>query len=438
MKRGHAAAPAGRAASLWDPSPAWRATQEQAARSDAAPLEGPVRATMEQRFDVDFGAVRVHADDAAAASARSVGAAAYTVGYDIVFGAGRYQPKSGAGQQLLAHELAHVVQQSRGGSAPPDAEARADRAAAQATSGERVSAHQLGGAPIALQAKPDDSASPSGAEFSFPMKTLAGFALNNAVLTPAHVAEIEKLAWGISMHLGIRNDGRAVISVAGHTDRAGDEKLNDSLGQQRADAARDALIEALKMQGIGQDKYGEIATTSMGETSPAVPTPDGVKNPSNRRVEISINVGSQPAKPPAKPAFDPFAPIGPGPIPDTPIGPQRPEADTKTWREMEENQKKIEDFDRKHPPANKSLSEAVIDKVMEELVDPLIRKLPVSKDLQDKARDAVRKGLEKGSEAACDSAVDATGASGKEAEGLKAACKAALKTKTGKPSETRP
>jgi len=55
--------------------------------------------------------VRVHADDRAAVAARSLGALAYTVGPDIVFGAGRYAPGTADGQRLVAHELAHVVQQ---------------------------------------------------------------------------------------------------------------------------------------------------------------------------------------------------------------------------------------------------------------------------------------------------------------------------------------
>jgi len=430
VKRGRVTPPAGRAGPMPDPSPVWRATQEQAAKSRATPLEGSVRAAMEQRFGVEFGAVRVHADDAAAACARSVGAAAYTVGHDIVFGAGRYQPQSGAGQQLLAHELAHVVQQSRGGGASADAEARADRAAEQATRGDRVSTHELGGAPVALQAKPDDS-TPVETGLSFPPKTLSGFALNSAALPPGHVADIDKLVWSISMHLGMRTNGRATISVVGHTDRSGDEKLNQALGQKRADTARQALVHALKKQGIGEDKYGEIASSSMGESSPAVPTADGVQNEKNRRVEISVSIGSQPAVPQSLPAFDPFAPIAPSGIPDTPIGPRRDPAETETWKRMQENQKKIEDFDRKHPPVRKSLSDVVIDKVMDEVVDPLIKKLPVSKEMKDLARAGVRKGLEKGSEAACDAAVDGAGANGKEAEGLKAACKAALKTKPG-------
>ena len=75
------------------------------------PLDAPTRAFMQPRFGYDFGEVRVHADARAAESARAVDALAYTVGRDIVFGAGRYEPSSPEGRRLLAHELTHVVQQ---------------------------------------------------------------------------------------------------------------------------------------------------------------------------------------------------------------------------------------------------------------------------------------------------------------------------------------
>jgi hypothetical protein len=55
--------------------------------------------------------VRVHTDDGAAALARSVSARAFTVGSDIFFGPGEYQPATPAGRELLSHELVHVVQQ---------------------------------------------------------------------------------------------------------------------------------------------------------------------------------------------------------------------------------------------------------------------------------------------------------------------------------------
>lgn len=84
-------------------------------RESGRPLEAETRDFMESRFGYDFSAVRVHADSRAAESAQAVRARAYTVGGDIVFGAGQYSTATEGGQRLLAHELAHVVQQ--GGSA---------------------------------------------------------------------------------------------------------------------------------------------------------------------------------------------------------------------------------------------------------------------------------------------------------------------------------
>lgn len=79
-----------------------------------APLEPEVRADMESRFGQDFGDVRVHTDDRAHQSAKSVNAHAYTVGSDIVFQRDTYDPSSDAGRHTLAHELTHVVQQRSG------------------------------------------------------------------------------------------------------------------------------------------------------------------------------------------------------------------------------------------------------------------------------------------------------------------------------------
>ncbi len=82
----------------------------EAGRS-GGPLDPGTREWMEARFGWDFSGVRVHADGRAAESARGVDALAYTVGRDVVFGEGRYDPASVEGRRLLAHELAHVVQQ---------------------------------------------------------------------------------------------------------------------------------------------------------------------------------------------------------------------------------------------------------------------------------------------------------------------------------------
>jgi hypothetical protein len=78
------------------------------------PLPPSVRTYFEPRFSFDFSRVRIHAGPEAAAAARAVNAHAYTIGPNIVFGEGRYEPGTHAGKLLLAHELTHVVQQ-RGG-----------------------------------------------------------------------------------------------------------------------------------------------------------------------------------------------------------------------------------------------------------------------------------------------------------------------------------
>jgi hypothetical protein len=78
------------------------------------PLESDVQARMERRFGADLADVRVHTGQQAAASAASVQAHAYTVGNEIVFNQGHYDPASPAGDRVLAHELTHVLQQRSG------------------------------------------------------------------------------------------------------------------------------------------------------------------------------------------------------------------------------------------------------------------------------------------------------------------------------------
>jgi len=75
-------------------------------------LEPATRRFMESRFGHDFSQVRVHTGARAAAAAQAVQAQAFTLGRDVVFGAGQYAPETMRGKRLLAHELTHVMQQS--------------------------------------------------------------------------------------------------------------------------------------------------------------------------------------------------------------------------------------------------------------------------------------------------------------------------------------
>src|SRR5713226_3819414 len=79
-----------------------------------SPLDTDTKGFMESRLGSDFSDVRVHTDATASASARSVQAYAYTVGSDVVFQSGKYEPESDSGKRMLAHELTHVVQQRSG------------------------------------------------------------------------------------------------------------------------------------------------------------------------------------------------------------------------------------------------------------------------------------------------------------------------------------
>jgi len=83
------------------------------------PLLTEERRFFESRFNRDFSDVRIHTDNAAAQSAHSIHAYAYTSGTNVVFGAGQYQPSTEKGRRLMAHELTHVVQQKSDSSGQP-------------------------------------------------------------------------------------------------------------------------------------------------------------------------------------------------------------------------------------------------------------------------------------------------------------------------------
>jgi outer membrane protein OmpA-like peptidoglycan-associated protein len=134
-----------------------------------------LRSSLEQRFGADFGAVRLHTDERAAASATAVGARAYTVGRDVVFGPGQYAPETPAGLHTLAHELAHVVQQQGGVRGPPVTSGMVRRQACP------TPPTGLGNTP------PAPACEPSRAAFSGPTAT---FCVDSAELAPGQEARL--------------------------------------------------------------------------------------------------------------------------------------------------------------------------------------------------------------------------------------------------------
>src|SRR5262249_20869159 len=126
-----------------------------AASSTGSTLPSSIQRKFESSLGADLSSVRVHTSETSAEAADAVGARAYTVGNDIHFAAGQYDPTSPHGEHLLAHEVAHTVQQ-RGAtpmrqnklevSAPYDAaEHEADRAADAMVSGRMTTLSLAGG-----------------------------------------------------------------------------------------------------------------------------------------------------------------------------------------------------------------------------------------------------------------------------------------------------
>lgn len=126
-------------------------------------MDTPTRSRMEASFGQDFSQVRIHTDARANASAKAVQALAYTVGPHIVFAAGAYRPETWNGRRLLAHELAHVVQQAgsdpsfplRIASAHDPAERQAERAADAVAQGNMIEPHLMRSATLVQRAGAD-------------------------------------------------------------------------------------------------------------------------------------------------------------------------------------------------------------------------------------------------------------------------------------------
>jgi outer membrane protein OmpA-like peptidoglycan-associated protein len=392
-------------------------------------LDPAARAALEPRFGHDFGNVRVHADAAAAASAAALNARAFTIGDDIAFAADAYAPHSAAGQALIAHELAHVMQQSRGDDRARDrdgdgrdAEQRADAAAARAIAGHDVSPAALGGASAGMQAKPDDPPVPSpdaepdvitGADGDPPAadKTvLDGFANDKADLTAKHQLLIDALAFQVWSNLDRESDATVSISITGHTDTTGTEKHNSGLGGERAANAKAALEAALAKQGVGAAKLEGISATSQGESALAVPTADEVAEPRNRRVEVEVTFKMKVKPPPPK---EPSKPL-----PGTPGGP-------KIW----EVPGVLEGLGEPDPYGPKPAPKAPPTR---EWLENALKRDPLLKKLPEWARDKAIGALKDADEKAAEAIIDAIPFDDEYKKAAKAAMKALLQTLKGR------
>jgi hypothetical protein len=162
--------------------------------SSGQPLNADTRDFMEPRFGHDFSKVRIHADGEAATAARNINATAYTLGQDIVFDSGEYVPETDTGRYLLAHELAHVVQQSRGGhqTPPPIPAHPLEQAAQQAASivASGRTAHVEGASSLGIARQPRslneslDPTSMSDADLAREIALIRQWLADNPVSSP--------------------------------------------------------------------------------------------------------------------------------------------------------------------------------------------------------------------------------------------------------------
>lgn len=260
--------------------------------SPGRPLDTETRAAMEPRFAHDFGNVRVHTDSEAAASARSIHAQAYTVGSNVVFGQGEFRPRTDEGQSLIAHELAHVVQNDAASTIEPrmsqdgEPSEQAAHQVAQFTPSAQRSAGLAAQLSVpALQRQPADTAAPDFRlrpspwfQRSMGQLVIEGFVTGQSSLSDDQRGQITMHAATLRSLLEMEPGGR--VTITGHGDAVGTETRNQELGLARAEAVRAVLVEA----GVPVDR---IDVDSAGESDPAVRSPGA--EPRNRRAVIGFS-----------------------------------------------------------------------------------------------------------------------------------------------------
>jgi hypothetical protein len=252
------------------------------------PLDASVQRMMERALGADFSGVRVHTDDG---RARAMGAEAYTVGSDIVFRNGNYDPDRADGQRRLAHELTHVQQQRAGAvegtdigdgvavSDPGDAFERAAEASADAVMG--------GAAPVA--------AAP------------AGGASGQGVVQREEEKGFGDKAWDFAKKKAkdlVPDKLKNIVAPVGEAVRGGYNVFSQPAGSvERRDAAREALENTAEASGkaLGSlipGKFGDKVGGKVGkwlgkQAHEAFPEKPDVKlDEANAEVNGQKDVGS--------------------------------------------------------------------------------------------------------------------------------------------------
>jgi hypothetical protein len=276
---------------------------------DAAP-----RSFMESRFGATFSGVRVHADGPAAESARGLNALAYTVGNNIVFGAGQYTPGTANGNRLLAHELTHVLQQTGSvqqndssnrrltpTSDPAELEARsASQAVAEGQFVPFYATQRL--TPASLSRQPDDASLGSastgigGDGAAMPTVTMDAFRASGST-DPANCCALCPAPLGVGQGGTASNGMEMRFAVAGH--RSG---ISYDILRTRA--------TALWQNGAGGSGWTLVDSEPMG-TNDDLTNDDECLIPQNGKIFVTDSPGFPDQRVPI-PRGPPFQGVGGG------------------------------------------------------------------------------------------------------------------------------
>ena len=230
-------------------------------------LDWQTREVMESRFGESFADVRIHTDHRAGATADTLHSRAFTVGEDIVFAEGEFAPETTEGRRLLAHELAHVVQQ-RQQTGPVGGEKETERDAREAAHevvGSGTPAVHERAAPGTVQMQPKEEWG-----FSRPTSRVAGLTVlvNDRPMAAMYGGEHmtkEGSSWDSSTRtLGV------VVSVTGRFMEW------TKISTAEADARRDNLFVVLTARGFGTRTRDRMKTITIGARRPGKkPSPPG-------------------------------------------------------------------------------------------------------------------------------------------------------------------
>ncbi len=365
-----------------------RAVQKLVPQSAGEPIAEDRRAELEGAFGAGLEDVRVHRDDEARDLAAGVGANAFATGRDIYFAPGAYT------NEALAHEVTHVIQQSRSPSVVSGENAQLEEQANAASSSFLASRPvEISGASAAPALQRQPAPGTQGSALTLlpsDSVTLDGFDVDKADLSAAHKQKLDGFAKRLKAALA--SSPNSIVTIVGYADAPGSEPHNLALGQHRADAARDYLVS----KGVSAD---QLHASSLGEALPVVATKGYEAR--NRRVEIDVIERTFFKSPPAAP---PPAPATPQPAEkpkiDLTFHPKEHEPDPS--QEMQDRWRLVDQAVREAQEAEKRNAGTSVADATGRILRNAAKKLGLPEWLQDRAESIGKDLPSKGAQSAVD------------------------------------